>query len=91
VKAVDKESEGFAYLRQKFRKKSEAKIKKMGFRWSTSYTTIRRPRLQYKIKFHIKKSLEGIWKRQHKFYGARKSGKQVKLCRIYFHQTVLLV
>jgi hypothetical protein len=36
LKAMDKESEGFAYLRQKFPKISKAKIQRMNFRWSSN-------------------------------------------------------
>jgi len=45
VKATDKESEMFAYFRQKFPKIIETKKKKRDIGWSTYYTIIRRPSL----------------------------------------------
>jgi hypothetical protein len=43
VKAMDKESEGFACLRQKIPKTSEAKMKVGFLFWSTNETIIRPP------------------------------------------------
>jgi hypothetical protein len=60
VKAMEKYSKGFAYLRQTFPKISDTEMKEEIFLWSTNYTTIRRPVLQYRIKFYRRKSLEGI-------------------------------
>jgi len=62
VKAIDKESEGVTYLRQKFPKIGKTK-KKKGIFVFTNYTTILRPRLWYKIKFYGRKGLEGTLKK----------------------------
>jgi exonuclease VII large subunit len=45
VKAMDKESEGFGYLRQKFSKLSETKKKEGVFVDPQIKTTLQRPRL----------------------------------------------
>jgi hypothetical protein len=60
VTTMDKESEGFAYLRQKFTQNTRGQDETRNFSWSTNYATIRRPRLQYKSNFCIQKSLVDI-------------------------------
>ena len=53
--------QGFAYLRQKFLKIREAnQEERRNFHWSTNYTSIQGPRLQYKIKYYTQKRLGGI-------------------------------
>jgi len=95
VKKVDKESEVFAYLRQKIplpppQKKVRRKLR-MGFRWSTNYTTFRRPRLNIKLNPTEKEPGRHLETSAQILYGTKKRETAVKFCSSYFHQTLLLV
>jgi hypothetical protein len=60
VKAMDKESEGFDYLKQTFLKISEAKLRERIFLGPQITQIFKDQNFSTKIDFYRKKSLEGI-------------------------------